>query len=554
MIRVFCQNTRTIKTFEEGTSLLEMLSAFDFPRPNPIICARVNNVPEGLKFRAYHSMDVEFIDYSNYFGRNVYSRSLCFLMVKATKDLFPGSKLTLRRPLSKGFYCELDKADGSAICDGDIEKLRSRMTSLVEKDLPFYRHEARAEEVFEIFSKLGYDDKIKLLQSTGEPYFTYYTLGDTADYYYSAVVPSTGYLKVWSIERYADGMLLRIPNRHAPTELAPYEHQPKTFEVFKESLDWNKMMKLKTVGDVNEAIQNGRAKELIQVSEALQDKKIVKIAEEIDKRYRGEDHIRLVLITGPSSSGKTTFCSRLSVQLKACGLNPVFFSTDDYFVNREDTPRLPDGSYDFDNFETVAHDDLQRDVLKLLGGERVSIPEYNFVTGKREYNGKMLSLTEGSILIIEGIHALNPALTNLVDEKLKYKIFISTITSTSLDDHNCIPTSDNRLLRRILRDYNKGAFTPIQTIAQWPNVRKAEVKWIYPYQESADVLFNSAYLVEFAVLRNLAEQVLALVPKNCREYSEAHRLLKFLHYFQPVSDKAIPRTSIMREFVGGSND
>ena len=309
-------------------------------------------------------------------------------------------------------------------------------------------------------------------------------------------------------------------------------------------------MGLDNVGDVNKACGGGKAGDLIQIAEALQEKKIVQIAEEIDSRYRSDSPARIVLITGPTSSGKSTFCKRLSVQLMACGLKPISFSTDDYFVNRLDTPRLPDGSFDFDNFDTVDHDMLQKDVLRLLAGEEVEVPEYNFVTGIREYNGRRLRLEPGSILLIEGIHALNPKLTDKVEAPEKFKIFINTITSISLDDHNCIPTSDNRLLRRIVRDYNKGAFSARETISNWPNVRRAEVKWIYPYQEEADVLFNSAYLIEFAVLRNHAESILRTVPKNCPEYSEAHRLLQFLHYFIPVSDKDIPQTSFMRYFIG----
>ena len=308
------------------------------------------------------------------------------------------------------------------------------------------------------------------------------------------------------------------------------------------------------MGDVNESCLSGKASELIQVAEALQEKKIVQIAEEIDKRYRCENPVRIVLITGPTSSGKSTFCRRLSVQLKACGLHPVSFSTDDYFVNRLETPKLPDGSYDFDNFETVAHAALQDDVVRLIAGEEVEVPEYNFVTGIREYNGKKLKLEEGSVLLIEGIHALNPQLLPKIDESKKFKIFINAITSISLDDHNCIPTSDNRLLRRIVRDFNKGAFSARETISNWPNVRRAEVKWIYPYQEEADVLFNSAYLIEFAVLRSHAEAILRMVPKNCPEYAEAHRLLMFLSYFVSIPDKEIPHTSFMRSFLGYNND
>ena len=367
-------------------------------------------------------------------------------------------------------------------------------------------------------------------------------------------MPSAGYLKVWGLEPYGDGLLLRVPDKKNPLELAKKFDQPKTYEMFAEKVHWDVIMRLSNAGDVNKAILKGHASELIQVSEALQEKKIVKIAEEIDSRFRAEkDPIRLVLITGPSSSGKTTFCKRLSVQLLACGLHPISFSTDDYFVNRVDTPLLPNGQYDFDNIKAVDCALLEDHLQRLMRGERVEVPEYNFVTGKREYNGKKLKLQNDCVLIIEGIHALNPLLTEKIPDTAKFKIFISALTSISLDDHNWIPTHDNRLLRRIIRDYNKGAYTAVETIRMWPNVCEAEEQWILPFQETADVMFNSALNIEFAVLRTHAEIILASVPKNCPEYSEAHRLLKFIHYFIPVSDKEIPPTSIMREFVGGSS-
>ena len=397
-------------------------------------------------------------------------------------------------------------------------------------------------------------DKVKLLRTCGEVYITCHSLGDVTDYFYDELVPSTGYLRTFGVRLCHDGILLRVPDRHHPEDLAPLDEQPKTIEVFAETHRWNRIMGLANVGDVNESILKGNASDLIQISEALQEKKIVQIAEEIERRHNDpENPVKLVLITGPSSSGKSTVCKRLSVQLKACGLHPVSFSTDDYFVNRVDTPKLPDGSYDFDNFDTVDHDYLQKDLVKLLDGEEVEVPEFNFVTGRREFNGKNLRLGERSVLLIEGLHALNPRLTDKVPERGKFRIFINTITSISLDCHNCIPTSDNRLLRRIVRDYLKGAFTARESIANWPNVRMAEVKWIYPFQESADVLFNSAYLVEFAVLRTHAERILATVPKNCPEYGEANRLLKFLHYFVPVSDKEVPATSLLRGFIGGGS-
>ena len=553
MVKILCKNNNTSKAFPEGVTLMEILASFDFEQPYPILAAKVNNVCQGLKYRAFNSRQVEFLDYTSYAGRSVYCNSLCFLLTKSVKDLFPQSRVILRRPISKGYYCSIDKRDGSELSEDDMIRIKERMKSLVEQDLPFRRHEVLTEEAIALFESMGYDDKVKLLQTSGDVYVNYYTLEDSPDYYYEALLSSTGYLKVWDLTMYRGGLFLRVPDRHKPEELAPFVEQPKTFEVFSENLKWNRIMKLDNVGDVNLACQRGEASDLIKIAEALQEKKIVQIAEEIERRVNLEDPLKLVLITGPSSSGKSTFCKRLSVQLKACGINPISFSTDDYFVNRLDTPRLPDGSFDFDNFDTVDHDYLQKDVVKLLNGETVDVPEYNFVTGLREYNGKRLRLEPGSVLIIEGIHALNPRLTDQVPDSSKYRIFINTITSISLDDHNCIPTSDNRLLRRIVRDFNKGAFTARESIMHWPNVRRSEVQWIYPYQENADVLFNSAYLVEFAVIRAHAEKILMTVPKNCPEYSDVQRLKKFLSYFTPVSDKEVPATSLLRSFIGGSS-
>lgn len=554
MVRIYCKNTGTYKEFLEGTPLLDIAPQFEFDKPYDILAAKVNNVAEGLRFRVFHNRDVEFLDYRTYIGRNFYSRSLCFLLYKATRDLFPESRMTIRRPISKGYFCSVYKNDGSSLTEKDVEAIGARMRELVDENIPFKRKELQIEEAIKIFKESGDLDKVKLLETCGEVYITCYSLGDVTDYYYDELVPSTGYLKTFGVKLCHGGILLRVPDRHHPEDLAPLHEEPKTFEVFAETHKWNWIMGLSNVGDVNESILKGNASDLIQISEALQEKKIVQIAEEIERRHNDpENPVKLVLITGPSSSGKSTVCKRLSVQLKACGLHPISFSTDDYFVNRVDTPKLPDGSYDFDNFDTVDHEYLQKDLVKLLNGEEVEVPEYNFVTGRREFNGKNLKLGERSVLLIEGLHALNPRLTEKVPDKEKFRIFINTITSISLDCHNCIPTSDNRLLRRIVRDYLKGAFTARESIANWPNVRRAEVKWIYPFQENADVLFNSAYLVEFAVLRTHAERILATVPKNCPEYSEAHRLLKFLHYFVPVSDKEIPPTSLLRGFIGGGS-
>ena len=556
MLQIRCKNNNVTKSFPEGVSLLDVYQEFadDIKLPYPVVSAKVNNASQGLKFRVFQNRDVEFMDARQGSGHRVYVRSLCFLLYKATQDVFPGSKLFIEHTISRGYYCNFKKKSNEPLSDGDVELICERMQEIVNLDMPFRRTEATNEEAIRVFAERGFADKVKLLETSGQIYSDYYTLGDTADYYYGPLVPSAGYLKVFGLEPYHDGMLLRVPDWNNPTILAEKVDMPKTYEMFAEKTRWDIIMRLSNAGDVNKAILKGHASELIQVSEALQEKKIVQIAEDIERRFHAEENpIRLVLITGPSSSGKTTFCKRLSIQLLACGLRPLSFSTDDYFVNRVDTPKLPNGDYDFDNIEAVDYHLLEDHLTRLMKGERVEIPEYNFTTGKREWNGKKLKLAGDTVLIIEGIHALNPLLTQQIDNSLKYKIYISALTSISLDDHNWIPVHDNRLLRRIIRDYNKGAFTAQETIAQWDNVCQAEDKWISPYQETADVMFNSALNIEFAVLRTHAEIILSSVPKNCKEYSEAHRLLKFIHYFLPVSDKEIPPTSIMREFLGGSS-
>lgn len=556
MLQIRCKNNNITKSFPEGTSLLEVYQDYaeELKMPFPVVSAKVNNTSQGLKFRLFQNRDVEFLDAREGSGRRVYVRLLCFVLYKATADLFPASRLFIEHPLSGGFYCNFKKKNGQPLTDDDVKALQQRMQEIIDLDMPFRRTEATTDEALRVFKDRHFSDKVQLLETCGQIYSDYYTLGDTVDYYYGPLLPSAGYLKVWGLERCHDGLLLRVPDKNNPLQLAERIEMPRTFEVFAEKVHWDVIMRLSTAGDVNQAVINGHASELIQVSEALQEKKIVKIAEEIETRFhRKEKPLRLVLITGPSSSGKSTFCKRLSIQLLACGLRPLSFSTDDYFVNRVDTPLLPNGQYDFDNVETVDCQLLSDHLQRLMKGETVEVPEYNFVTGRREYNGKKLCLTDDSVLIIEGIHALNPRLTQGVDDSLKFRIYISALTSISLDAHNWIPTQDNRLLRRIIRDYNKGAYTAQETISQWRNVCEAEDQWIAPFQETADVMFNSALNIEFAVLRPHAELILAAVPRNCPEYAEAHRLLKFLHYFIPISDREIPPTSIMREFVGGSS-
>lgn len=557
MLQIRCKNNNQTKSIAEGSSLLEMFNEFNLDFKYPVVSAKVNNTSQGLKFRVWQNRDVEYLDITDSSGMRVYTRSLCFVLYKAAQDVFPGCKLYIEHPISRGYYCNFVKAQTSGgrtrgVTAEEVEKIRSRMQEIIDMDMPFRRNEVPTEEAIRIFRERGFSDKVRLLETSEKVYTDYYTLGDTVDYYYGPLVPSAGYLKVFGLEDYGEGMLLRIPDKNNPHQLAEMTPQPLTFEAYKERTKWDVIMRMSNAGDVNKACLKGMASELIQVSEALQEKKIVKIAEEIEKRYI-ESGLKLVLITGPSSSGKTTFCKRLSIQLLACGLRPLSFSTDDYFVNRVDTPLLPNGQYDFDNFEAVDHKLLSEHLGLLLQGKEVEVPEYNFTTGMREFNGKRLRLTDKHVLIIEGIHALNPRLTTDVEDDKKFKIYTSAMTTVALDDHNWIPTRDNRLLRRIIRDYNKGAFTARQTIQQWPNVCAGEEQWIFPYQEDADMMFNSALNIEFAILRNHAEPILRSVPKNCPEYSEAHRLLRFLQFFTRVPDKDIPPTSIMREFVGGSS-
>lgn len=551
MLQIFCKNTGTSRNVKEGATLLDVLSKFKFDQPYRIVSAKVNNVSQGLKYRVYQNKEVEFLDLRDRGAMRAYCRSLCYLLSKAVYDVFPDSRLYMEHPISHGYFCNLRKADHSPVTEDDIDRIKTRMREIVDADVMFHCFEDKTENVIKLFQEKGLFDKAKLLETTGEVYSDYYTLDGYVDYYYGRLVPSAGYLQVWDVIPYHKGMLLCKPDREDPSAVCYGEDQPKTFDIFTENLKWETYMGMSNAGDINSAVLGGKASELIQVAEALQSKKIVQIAEEIERRYRDpENPLKVVLITGPSSSGKTTFCKRLSVQLMACGLRPMAFSTDDYFVNRVDTPLLPDGSYDFDNFDNVDHEMLSRDVTKLLAGETVEVPEYNFTTGLREYNGKKLRLGRNTVLIIEGLHALNPALIKGVEESAKFRVFINTLTAITLDEHNWVPTNDNRLLRRIIRDYNKGAFSARETISQWPKVCEAEKLWIYPYQELADAMFNSAYLIEFAVIRRHAEPILRMVPKNVPEYSEAYRLLKFLSYFVSVSDKEIPSTSLIREFIG----
>ena len=551
MLQICCKNNNIYKDFPIGSSLLEIYSGLNLEFPYQVVSAKVNNRSEGLNFRVYNNKDIEFLDVRDPSGMRTYVRTLCFILYKAVTELFPEGKLYVEHPVSKGYFCNL--RIGRPIELEDVQALKKRMQEIIAEDSPFHRIECHATEAARVFSERGMNDKVRLLETSGALYTYYYTLGDTVDYYYGNLLPSTGFIKLFDLVKYYDGLLLRIPNKENPDVLEEVVKQEKMLDVFKEHLHWNHIMGLSNVGDFNLACQEGHATDLIKVAEALQEKKIAQIADDIFRRVEEEKQAKLVLISGPSSSGKTTFSKRLTVQLMTNGLRPYPISLDDYFVNREETPLDAEGNYDYESLYALDLKFFNEQLQALLAGEEVELPRFNFAAGKREFRGDRLRIDPHTILILEGIHALNPELTPQIPAGNKYKIYVSALTTISLDDHNWIPTTDNRLIRRIIRDYNYRGCSAQETISRWPSVRAGEDKWIFPYQENADVMFNSALLFELAVLRCHAEPLLNSVPRNCPEYAEAYRLLKFIKYFTSVQDKEIPPTSLLREFLGGSS-
>lgn len=551
MLQIYCKNNNSTREFPEGSSLLDIYNGFNLAMPYGPVSAKVNNKVESLDFRVYYNKDIEFLDITSSSGMRTYARSLFFILVKAVEELYPQGSISLEHPISKGYFCKLhiDRTIGL----DDVQRIKQKMQEIIAADIPYTRTESHTEEVVRLFEKRGMMDKARLLDTYGQLYSYYYQLGDTVDCYYSSLVPSTGYIRLFDIVKYYDGLLLRIPSRENPTKLEEVVKQEKMLEVFQEYHRWNQILGISTVGDLNVACNEGHATDLINVSEALQEKKIAQIADEITHRDQDGKRVKLVLISGPSSSGKTTFSKRLSIQLMTNGLKPYPISLDDYFVNRNDTPLDENGKHDFESLDAVDLPFFEEQLSTLLNGGEVELPRYNFTTGKREMSGKKLRIDEHMILIIEGIHALNPALTPHIPNENKYKVYVSALTTILLDNHNYIPTTDNRLLRRIIRDYKYRNYSAEETIARWPSVREGEEKWIFPYQENADAMFNSALLFELAVLKDYVEPVLRKVPNRCPEYSEAHRLLRFLNYFVSVQDKELPPTSLLREFLGGSS-
>lgn len=546
-IQIRCKNNKKIKNFTIGSTLSDVFREFNLQMDYGPISVKVNNKVEGLNYRVYHNKDVEFLDMRSASGSRAYTRTLFFVLCKAAHDVWPGAEVVIDIPVSNGYYCNINI--GRPLTEADAGALRTRMQQIIDAAMPIRRHECTTEEAIGMFSEMGMDSKVKLLKSVGSLYTTYYEIDGYKDYYYGTLLTNTRQLYLFGLEKYYDGMLLRIPLREDPSRLGDLVRQDKMFEIFKEHHRWQKILEMSTVGDFNEAVKNGHSTDLINVSEALQEKKISQIADMIAAR-KG---VRVVLISGPSSSGKTTFCKRLSIQLLTCGIKPVQISLDDYFVNRELTPKDEHGEFDYENLYALNIPLLNKQLKDLFAGEEVELPRYNFQSGRSEKSGRRLRLLPENVLVVEGIHALNPELTAQIPEEQKFRVYASALTTILLDTHNYIPTTDNRLLRRIIRDYKYRGVSAAETIHRWPSVRAGENKWIFPYQENADVMFNTALLFELAVIKSQAEPLLELVPENVEEHAEAYRLLKFLKYIAPVPNRQLPPTSLLREFLGGSS-
>jgi phosphoribulokinase/uridine kinase family protein len=547
VLQIRCKNNKKTLEVPIGSTLYEVYRAFNLKMDFGPVSAKVNNKVEGMNYQVFQNKDVEFLDLHSASGVRTYTRSLFMVLCKAVHDLYPKSKVVIDIPVSNGYYCNI--SIGHTVTEDDATRIRQQMQSIIDRALPIRHYEATTEQALNMFRELGDEAKVKLLENMGSLYTTYYKLDDYVDYYYGSMLTNTSQIKLFGVEKFFDGLLLRVPSAENPAKLDDFINQGKMFEVFRVHHRWQEILGVRTVGDFNEAVKQGYANDLINVSEALQEKKISQMAETIANK----EGVRVVLIAGPSSSGKTTFCKRLSVQLLTCGVKPVQISLDDYFVNRIDTPKDEMGEYDYENLYALNIPLINEQFAALFQGKEVQLPSYNFQTGMSEMKGKKLRLKPNNVLIVEGIHALNPMLTKDIADEKKFRIYASALTTILLDDHNYIPTTDNRLIRRIVRDYKYRGCSAQDTIRRWPSVRAGEKKWIFPYQENADAMFNTAMLYEVAVLKAQVEAVLEQVPEKCDEYAEAYRLRKFLSYFASLPFRSLPPTSLLREFLGGSS-
>ena len=547
VIQIRCKNNKKTQKVEIGSTLFDVFSSFDLKMTHGPVSARVNNKVEGMHYRVYNSKDVEFLDMTTASGSRAYTRTLFFVLCKAVQDIYPATDVVIDIPVSNGFYVDIRL--GRPVVDEDVNIIRCRMQEIIDARMPIRRFTVPTEDAITLFQEKGDVEKVKLLKTSGSIYTTYYKIGEYVDYYYGTLLTNTSQLYLFGLEKYYDGMLLRIPSLKNPDELGEMTRQDKMFDIFKEHHRWQEILGIRTVGDFNQAIEAGHATDIINISEALQEKKLAKIAEDIAQR-KG---VKLVLLAGPSSSGKTTSCKRLSIQLAVNGLKPLQISLDDYFVDRDKTPKDENGEYDFESIYALNLDLLNDQFNALFRGEEVDLPKYDFPSGKSIKSGKKLKLEPSNVLVVEGIHALNPELTAHIPEEQIYRVYASALTTILLDNHNYIPTTDNRLLRRIIRDYKYRGVSAQETIHRWPSVRAGENKWILPFQENADAMLNTAMLYELSVLKMQVEPLLQQVPENCEEYAEAYRLLKFLKYFKGIPYNNLPPTSLLREFLGGSS-
>ena len=547
VIQIRCKNNKKTQKVEIGSTLFDVFSSFDLKMTHGPVSARVNNKVEGMHYRVYNSKDVEFLDMTTASGSRAYTRTLFFVLCKAVQDIYPATDVVIDIPVSNGFYVDIRL--GRPVVDEDVNIIRRRMQEIIDARMPIRRFTVPTEDAITLFQEKGDVEKVKLLKTSGSIYTTYFKIGEYVDYYYGTLLTNTSQLYLFGLEKYYDGMLLRIPSVKNPDELGEMTRQDKMFDIFKEHHRWQEILGIRTVGDFNQAIEAGHATDIINISEALQEKKLAKIAEDIAQR-KG---VKLVLLAGPSSSGKTTSCKRLSIQLAVNGLKPLQISLDDYFVDRDKTPKDENGEYDFESIYALNLDLLNDQFNALFRGEEVDLPKYDFPSGKSIKSGKKLKLEPNNVLVVEGIHALNPELTAHIPEEQIYRVYASALTTILLDNHNYIPTTDNRLLRRIIRDYKYRGVSAQETIHRWPSVRAGENKWIFPFQENADAMLNTAMLYELSVLKMQAEPLLQQVPENCEEYAEAYRLLKFLKYFKGIPYNNLPPTSLLREFLGGSS-
>ncbi|HPD67657.1 MAG TPA: hypothetical protein PLI27_06240 [Ignavibacteriales bacterium] len=546
LLNVFCVNDNNHYQIQAGTSLKELIDIIKSQTKFQIVGALVNNTVRELDYEIFAPKHIKFFDASSRMGMRMYTRGLSFVLIKAFYDLYPDAMLTISHPVSRGLFCEVENLE---VTDEVILNIKNRMKELIDKDIPFVRKQIETDEVIKLYEKYKQKEKIDLLKFRKHIYSSVYFLEDRPDYFYGFLVPSTGYLKVFDLFKFNDGMLLKLPKRSNPNIIDENVHQNKLFGILKEHSEWAEIIGVKTVGDINSKIDNGEISDIIKISEALQEKKIAMIADDIHNRK----DVKFVLISGPSSSGKTSFCKRLDIQLRVLGYKPINISLDDYFVDRELTPRDENGDYDFECLEAIDIEAFNKDMTDLLNGKEVDMPKFNFTIGKRFSSGNKIKAQENTIFLIEGIHGLNPKLSAMIDDKFKYKIYVSALTTILLDRHNRISTTDNRLIRRLVRDYYYRGYSAYDTLSRWESVTRGEQKNIFPFQENADVMFNSSLLYEIGVLKLHLAKILVDVPENVEEYAEAKRLMKFLTYFKEIPEKEIPPTSIIREFFGGSS-